>query len=167
MDLRTWTAIVLLGMAGCRRAHQVGDHVLIDWRGGEYPAVIVGVEGPAKFHVHYDGFSEDWDETIPATRIRARLSTTPGAAPPAAPRTKTQPKPGASAGASASASAAPQVLDVYRLGDHVRVEWHGSIYPATIIGVLGDDRYRVHYDGHGNEWDEDIPMNRVQRKGVR
>ncbi len=169
MDLRTWTTIAFFGIAGCRRAHQVGDHVLVEWRGGEYPAVIVGVEGPAKFHVHYDGFGEDWDETIPATRIRGKLSTAPGAAPIATPQAKSHPKPGATASvsATASASAAPLLPNVYRLGDHVRVEWHGSIYPATIISVLGDDRYRVHYEGLGNEWDEDVPMNRIQRKGVR
>ena len=38
-------------------------------------------------------------------------------------------------------------------------------YPATIITVLGDDRYRVHYEGYGNEWDEDIALNRILRKG--
>src|SRR6266550_192841 len=125
--------LLLLSLLGCRRAHQVGDHVLVDWRGGDYPAVTVAVEGPSKFHVHYDGFSEDWDEVIPATRIRSRLSTSP--TPPS----------------------------VYRVGDRVRVEWHGSIYPATILTILGDDRYRVHYEGFGNEWDEDIALSRIQR----
>ena len=55
----------------------MGDHVLVDWRGAEYPAVIVGVEGPAKFHVHYDGYSEDWDETVAMTRIRGRSARRP------------------------------------------------------------------------------------------
>ena len=31
------------------------------------------------------------------------------------------------------------------------------MYPASIIAVLGDDRYRVHYESYGDEWDEDIP----------
>ena len=60
MRASTW-ALLAIGLVGCRRAHQVGDHVLVAWRGGDFPAVIVGVEGPSKFHVHYDGFSEDWD----------------------------------------------------------------------------------------------------------
>jgi len=153
-----WAAVfAFFALVGCRRANQVGDHVLVDWRGGEYPAVIVGVEGVSRFRVHYDGFSEDWDETIPATRIRGRLSTTPGAVTPA-PASKTRSR------ASASASAAPLPPSVYRLGDRVRVEWHGSMYPATIVAVLGDDRYRVHYESYGDEWDEDIPMSRIQRK---
>jgi hypothetical protein len=153
---------LLVLVIDCRRAHQVGDHIVVDWRGDEYPAVIVGIEGPAKFHVHYDGYSDDWDESIPATRIRGRLSSSPtqgGADPPA----KTRTRPGASA--SASGSAAPRPLSVlYRTGDRVRVEWHGSVYSATIINALGDDRYRVHYDNYGNEWDEDIGLNRIQRK---
>ena len=153
-----WAAVfAFVALVGCRRPNQVGDHVLVDWRGGEYPAVIVGIEGVSRFRVHYDGFSEDWDETIPATRIRGRLSTTPGAVAPA-PASKSRSR------ASASASAAPLPPSVYRLGDRVRVEWHGSMYPATIVAVLGDDRYRVHYESYGDEWDEDIPMSRIQRK---
>ena len=46
----------------------------------------------------------------------------------------------------------------------MRVEWHGSTYPATILNTLGDDRYRIHYEGYGPEWDEDIAMGRIQRK---
>jgi hypothetical protein len=154
----SWAIVfVWVALTGCRRPNQVGDHVLVEWRGGEYPAVIVGVEGVSRFRVQYDGFSEDWDETIPATRIRGRLSTTPGAVAPA-PASKARSR------ASASASAAPVPPSVYRLGDRVRVEWHGSMYPATIVAVLGDDRYRVHYESYGDEWDEDIPMSRIQRK---
>jgi hypothetical protein len=159
MRSQTWALIAVVLAAGCRRAHQVGDHVLVAWRGGDYPAVIVGLEGPSKFHVHYDGFSEDWDEVIPATRIRGRLSAAPSPAPQTAPPAKAPAKP------SASGSAAPVPRSVYRLGDRVRVEWHGSIYSATIVNVLGDDRYRVHYEGHGSEWDEDINLSRIQRKG--
>jgi len=154
-----WAWVAVLLVWGCRRAYQVGDHVLVAWRGSDYPAVIVGVEGPSKFHVHYDGFNEDWDEVIPATRIRARLSAVPSPTPPGPPAAKSQSK------AAASGSAAPTPPSVYRLGDRVRVEWHGSIYTATIVTVLGDDRYRVHYEGYGSEWDEDINLSRIQRKG--
>ena len=160
MRSRTWAWVALLLFAGCRRAHQVGDHVLVAWRGGDYPAVIVGVEGPSKFHVHYDGFSEDWDEVIPATRIRGRLSTAPAPGSTGPSRSRRPP-----ASASGSASATPLPPSVYKLGDRVRVEWHGSTYTATIVSVLGDDRYRVHYEGYGNEWDEDIALSRIQRKG--
>jgi hypothetical protein len=155
-----WISFVALLLVGCRRAHQVGDHVLVTWRGGDYAAVIVGVEGPSKFHVHYDGFSDDWDEVIPATRIRGRLSTAPTPAPAGAPPVKIRSK------TAASGSAAPSPPSVYHVGDRVRVEWHGSMYTANVIQVLGDDRYRVHYEGYGSEWDEDIALSRIQRKGM-
>jgi hypothetical protein len=158
-SVHLWAFGVLLLLIGCRRGHQVGDHVLVEWRGAEYPAVIVSVEGPARFVVHYDGYSEDWDELIPISRIRGRLSMTPVSGPatkPALPRPKTD---------ASIPDAGPR--SVYREGERVRVEWHGSMYPATIIGVLGDDRYRVHYEGYGNEWDEDVGLNRIQRKGGR
>src|SRR4051794_14747182 len=162
MRSQTWALIAVVLFVGCRRAHQVGDHVLVAWRGSDYPAVIVAVEGPSKFHVHYDGFSEDWDEVIPATRIHGRLSTAPSPASTGASPVR-QSK--AAAGGSGSASAPPMPPSVYKVGDRVRVEWHGSIYTATVLSVLGDDRYRVHYEGYGSEWDEEIALSRIQRKG--
>src|SRR5260221_12083707 len=116
MTLRRALFFLLLVLTGCRRAHQVGDHVLVDWRGDDYPAVIVSIEGPAKFHVHYDGYSDDWDESIPATRIRGRLSASSTQIGGAAP-TKIRIRPGQSATPSASASArgapAPRSLSSY------------------------------------------------------
>jgi hypothetical protein len=159
-SIHVWAFGALLFVLGCRRGHQVGDHVLVEWRGAEYPAVIVSVESPARFVVHYDGYSEDWDEVIPIARIRGRLGMTPVTGP------ATKPAPlRAKADAGVPVDAGPR--SVYREGERVRVEWHGSMYPATIIGVLGDDRYRVHYEGYGNEWDEDVGLNRIQRKGGR
>jgi hypothetical protein len=154
--LGSFALIALL--AGCRRAHQVGDHVLVDWRGGDYPAVVVAIEGPSRFRVHYDGYSDDWDEVVPGTRLRGRIP--PSTAPVPATATKVRSRPGPSA--SGAPSSSPAVG--FRAGERVRVEWHGSIYLATILEVLGPDRYRVHYDGFGNEWDENVGLNRLQRK---
>jgi hypothetical protein len=139
--------------SGCRRSWLVGDHVIVDWKGTPYPAVIVAVEGPAKFRVHYDGLSDDYDETIPGTRIQRRVEgpVTPPP-PPIKPR-------GAASGA---ASAAP--VGIFKVGDRVKVEWQGTPYPASIAAVLGVERYRVHYDGYGPEWDEDVGLARIQRR---
>jgi hypothetical protein len=160
MRLGRFLAIALL-VCGCRRAHQVGDHILVEWRNADYPAVIVAIEAPARFRVHYDGYSDDWDESITTTRIKGRLSAavSPVSLPAPAP---VRGKPGPSG--SASSRPPPEPPSVYRAGDRVRVEWHGAIYPAAIIAVLGDDRYRVHYEGYGDEWDESIGLNRIQRK---
>ena len=41
------------------------------------------------------------------------------------------------------------------------VEWHGSWWPATVIGSERNGALRVHYDGWGNEWDETVDASRV------
>lgn len=143
----------LLALLACSREPRVGDQVLVERKGAEHPAVIVSVQGPSKFRVHYIGYSDEWDETIPGTRLRGRL---PGPIP-----TNIVPQRGGpGANPSPSASATPSF---YRIGDRVRVEWHRSIYNATIVEVLGSERYRVHYEGYGDEWDEDIGLERIRR----
>ena len=47
-------------------------------------------------------------------------------------------------------------------GDRVQVLWKGAWYDAGIIRVLGSDRYRVHYTGYGDNFDEDVPGERVR-----
>jgi hypothetical protein len=111
----------------------------------------------SRFRVHYDGYGEDWEEWVAAPRIQQRLPMSASATPTTA-LTKPAPR------TSASATSPTQPPSAYRVGDRVRVEWHGSIYPATVIAVLGGDRYRVHYDTYGQEWDESVGLNRIQRK---
>jgi hypothetical protein len=152
-----WLALCVV-LIGCRRAHQVGDHVMVDWRGGDYPAVIVAIEGPSRFRVHYDGYSDDWNEVVPGTRVHGRIP--PSAVPAQATTAKVRPRPGPSA--SSAPSASPAVG--FRVGERVRVEWHGAIYSATILAEVGPDNYRVHYEGHGAEWDENVGLNRIQRR---
>ena len=62
-------ALLLVG-DGCKRPYSVGDHVLVEWEGNVYPAMIVGVEGPTKFKVHYDGYDAVWDEAVSRERIK-------------------------------------------------------------------------------------------------
>ena len=60
---------------------------------------------------------------------------------------------------SPSGSAAAQAP--YRIGDRIRVKWRGSVYNASITGVVASDRFLVHYDGHENAWDEVIHIDRI------
>jgi hypothetical protein len=55
-------------------------------------------------------------------------------------------------------------LSTFKVGDHVKAEWKGTYYPATILLVLGGERYRVHYDGYDQNWDENVDISRIQRK---
>jgi len=51
----------------------------------------------------------------------------------------------------------------WKVGDPVRVEWKGKWYPAVILDVDAD-RYRVHYDGFEDSWDEWVVPARIKRR---
>ncbi len=142
--------VALLVLAGCKRRYGVGDHVYVEWEGQEYPAMIQAIEGPSKFRVHYDGYDTIWDEVVAKDRVK-KVVEGPAVAP----------EPPAKVRAKALAAAQ---TNVYKVGDRVRVEFHGHVYPATIIGIIGQERYRVHYDGYGAEWDETLGSERIQQK---
>jgi hypothetical protein len=137
-----------LALAGCKPSYGVGDHVLVEWEGNRYPALITEVPSPAKFRVHYDGYDAVWDETIGKDRIKGFVE---GVVTPPEPPAKVR----------AKAFQAAQ-NNRYKMNDRVRVEWHGQFYPATIKGIVGPEQYRVNYEGYGAEWDESVPLSRIQ-----
>ncbi|MBI5536191.1 MAG: hypothetical protein HY898_25945 [Deltaproteobacteria bacterium] len=142
-------------LSGCKEQYIVGDHVLVEWEGNDYPAVIISVEGPARYRVHYDGYDKIWDENVNVTRVKGRVKG-PTLAPP--PPAKVLKRGGAPASSGSAQSGSPSR---FREGVRVRVEWHGKPYAATVVSVLGGERYRVHYEGFGPEWDETIDGSRI------
>lgn len=140
------SAALLLG--GCKRQYTVGDHVYVEWEGNDYPAVIIAATSPTKYKVHYDGYDNTWDEVVPRDRIKGLIEG------PAR-----HPEPPAKVRAKALQAAQ---TNRYKNGDRVRVEWHGQLYMATINAIVGQERYRVHYDGYGPEWDETVDSTRIQ-----
>ena len=65
------------------------------------------------------------------------------------------------------ASALPRanaVPDRFRRGDRVEVEWHGDWYPAHVleVGTAFPPTYKIHYDGYGEDWDEDVGLDRIR-----
>lgn len=150
LSRRSFLAFALgaVALPGCKRQYSVGDHVYVEWEGKDYPAVIVAIQSPTKFKVHYDGYDESWDEVVPRDRVKGLVEGTPRhPEPPAKVRTK--------------ALQAAQT-NTYKINDRVRVEWHGQLYMATVVGIVGHERYRVHYDGYGPEWDETVDLKRIQ-----
>jgi hypothetical protein len=141
---------VLLAASACNRAYDVGDHVLVEWENGVYPAMITEVPGPGKVKVHYDGYDEIWDEVVPRSRIKGRVE---GEVPIPEPPDKVR---------RTAVEAAK--TNQYKIGDRIKVEWHGHYYSALIVGIVGPERYRVHYEGYGNEWDENVGRERLQSK---
>jgi hypothetical protein len=53
-----------------RRA--VGDEVDVEWNGSWWPAVLVASQPAGMWLVHYEGYGDDWDESVSETRIRER-----------------------------------------------------------------------------------------------
>ena len=138
-----------LWVVACNRGYRVGDEVMVEWEGKDYPAVILSASA-TKFKVHYEGHDEMWDEHVPRSRMKGfRTGTEIRPEPPAKVRQK--------------ALEAAQT-NTYRVGDHVRVEWRERLYPAQIIDVVGKERYRVHYEGYPNEFDENVGLSRIQAR---
>ena len=140
----------LVSAGGCKRTYNVGEKVLVEWEGAVYPAVILEATGPSRYKVHYDGYDDIWDEVITRDRIRG-LAEGKIVHPEPPPKVR------------AKAIQAAQT-NVHKIGDRVRVEWHGQIYPAVIIAIVGHERYQIHYEGYGDEWNETVGLSRIQPK---
>lgn len=149
-------ALSLLTFApGCSKSYRVGDKVLVEWeeKAPPYPASIIVVESPGRYRVHFEGYEAIWDESVAATRIKGRISGPVQAPPPPA-------KVRARLGAANKAQ-----LSTFKVGDHVKVDWKGTFYSATILAVHGGEKYRVHYEGYDANWDENnVDISRIQRK---
>jgi hypothetical protein len=152
MHLARTVVLLISGLvlAACRRSNVVGDRVLVEWESNVYPAIIMDAPSPSRFKVHYEGYDTIWDEVVPASRIRGAVE---GPVAPVEPPAKVRAK---------AIKAAHD--NVYKQGEHVRVEWHGQLYTATITGIVGQEKYRVSYDGYGHEWDEIVGLARIQSK---
>ena len=149
--------LVCSGVVSCKEDYIVGDRVLVEWEGSDYPAFVVAIEGPARYRVHYDGYDSIWDETVNVSRVKGRVTGVVQPPPPPAKvlRLGGAPLPSASAADGGA-------LSRYNQGQRVRVLWHGKVYPATILEVLEGERYRVHYEGFGPEWNETIDVDRIK-----
>lgn len=150
-------------LCGCEQPYRIGEYVLVEWEEGQppYPAYIIEQEGKTRFRVHYDGYATRWDEDVTIDRIKGRVTGHVFRPPP--PK-KVQRAQGITptnkqGGAQGSASAAP--VGQYQVGDRVKVRWRGTVYAATVVGVVGQDKYLIHYDGHESAWDEVVNASRI------
>lgn len=146
--------VVAAFLVSCKEPYRIGEYVWVEWDGRDYPAYIVDEKSTTRFRVHFDGYDTRWDEDVTIERIKGRIEG-PVKRPPPPERVARgmglRPKPSASAGAQSE----------YKVGDRIRVRWRGSIYTAIVQTVVAQDRFLVHYDGYGNEWDETVPIERI------
>ncbi len=143
-------------MAGCKKPYRVGEYVLVEWEEDQppYPAYIIEKKGKTRYRVHFDGYESRWDEEVNLDRIIGRVQGQVTPPPPPA-------KVARAAGIPPSPSGSAATKAPYRIGDRVRVKWRGSVYNATVAGVVASDRFLVHYDGHESAWDEIIHIDRI------
>jgi hypothetical protein len=143
-----------LWLASCQEQYRVGDYIWVEWEGREYPAYVIEITGEARLRVHFDGYDPRWDKEITLDEIHGRVKGPAKHPPPpdkVARAMGLRPRPSASAGA----------VSPYKVGDRVRVRWRGSVYAATVQSVLAADRFLIHYDGYGSEWDEPLSIGRI------
>jgi hypothetical protein len=112
---------------------RVGEQLYVEWQGSYWPARVVGLSGSA-VRIHYEGWGDEWDEVVGAGRwVRLRLDRRHA-----------------------------EALAALRAGDAVEVLWGGSYWPARVMARAGADRYAIHYDGYGSEWDETVGPDRLR-----
>lgn len=150
--------------------YQVGQHVQVEWRGSWYAATIVAVLDGGQYHIHYDGWGDEWDEAVDALRIRTEGEVI---APPteliqpdsfvdeggqSVENTGTQQDPG---------GYTPTADQPLPAGQRVHVEWRGSWYLADVVDApYGSSEVRVHYIGWDAEWDENVTRDRIRIGGA-
>jgi hypothetical protein len=151
--LAAWL-FALSAPVACTQPYRVGEYVWVEWEGRDYPAYIVERKGNTRFRVHYDGYDGRWDEDVTLERIKGRIEGPVTAPPP-------PDKVARAAGVPAKGSSSAGPVATYKPGDRVRVTWRGSVYAATIVGVVAPDKFLVHYDGHESAWDETVHIDRI------
>ena len=55
-----------------------------------------------------------------------------------------------------------RIKQAWKKGDKLHVEWKGDWFEASILEV-GEGKYKVHYEGWGDEWDEWVTPNRMRK----
>ena len=150
-----------LFLAACNEPYRIGEYVWVEWEeGAYYPAYIIQRKSATRYRVHFEGYGSRWDEDVTLDRIRGRVDG-PASAPP--PPKKVQRSRGQTGKGPDGRPIAPP-LSAFSEGDRVRVRWRGSIYSATVIGVVKSDQILVHYDGLENAWDEIVTLDRIVSK---
>ncbi|MCB9656260.1 MAG: hypothetical protein H6726_01320 [Sandaracinaceae bacterium] len=149
-------------------AYAQGQAVQVEWRGSWYAATILGQQPDGMYRIHYDGWSDEWDESVDTTRIRLPQASDEGTD---LPEVFVQ-HPGAE-GADGNMGSSddpggwtPTPDTDLPVGLAVHVEWRGRWYRAEILEAPPyGETCRVHYPGWSDEWDEEVPRTRIRVDG--
>jgi len=59
--------------AATKAKFSVGDNVMVEWKGSWWPAKVIKTrDGNSPYRIHYDGYSNSWDEWVTDARIKNR-----------------------------------------------------------------------------------------------
>lgn len=150
--------------------YQPGQSVQVEWRGNWYAATIVAVLEGGQYHIHYDGWGDEWDEAVDALRIRTEGEVIPPPSELITPQVFED-----QTGEAIENVGTPDDPGGYTptadaplpAGLRVHVEWRGNWFIAEIVDApYGSNTVRVHYVGWDAEWDEDVPRDRVRVDGA-
>lgn len=158
-------------------AYTVGQAVQVEWRGSWYAAHILAVEPAGTYRIHYDGWSDSWDESVPPARIRVGgapaaapppEATAPAAPAPAAPGTCPDPAgtvPNSGGTADPGGTQPPSAAAVAPC-TALQVSWNNKWYHAVALAANPDGTLRIHYPGWAASWDENAVLTRVRVGGT-
>jgi hypothetical protein len=104
--------------------------------------------------VQFEGCDSHWQRDVALDKVLGRLDEAEEARAPGAVA--------CSPVGTASKGGPSGVATPYKVGDRIRVRWRGSVYTASVAGVIAPDRFLVHYEGHEAAWDEVVPLERVE-----
>lgn len=135
---------------------QVGDAVEIDWSGMWYKGTVKEVAS-GKYKVHYEGWSDTYDEWVGPERLRKTAGSgktvTEKEKPKEEKKATTETK---TTGDKTSDS------PTYQKNQKVEINWSGTWYKGTILEV-SNGKYKVRYDGWGSAYDEWVGQERLRK----
>src|SRR5262245_46730892 len=69
-----------------------------------------------------------------------------------------------SAGSVVTAVADPPTSTSRSTTEEVEVEWRGAWWPALVLERHDGNRWLVHYEGYGKDWDEVVGPERIRER---
>lgn len=97
----------------------------------------------------------------PQPVVETTAAPAPAAPEPVASATEAPPEAAPAPVASADTTKAAAA---FKAGQKVTVIWKGSPYKATVLAVVAPDKFKIHYDGYGSNWDEVVGPSRIKRR---
>jgi hypothetical protein len=123
---------------------KVGDKASVEWGAKWLPVVVLATEGSDKVKIHWEGYSDSFDEVVDVSKLKPR-DAIPAVKPPT---TKAGPKP---------AQGGP-----WKVGDKASVEWASKWLPVVVLATEGSDKVKIHWEGYADAFDEVVDVSKLK-----